>query len=113
MVNRNPVKSWFFTLNNPSEEETNALVDDLKGLARCATVGKEVGESGTPHLQGCFVLRDAMKLKDLKNKLNERAHWEPMKNVKKSREYCKKEGNVILDFGYPEANIDINKLKLL
>lgn len=47
------VQNWCFTLNNYTDEE----IEVFKKAARdCsyAIIGKEVGESRTPHLQGFF-----------------------------------------------------------
>jgi hypothetical protein len=43
------------TLNNPTEDE-EALVTAAVQLPECilATVGREVGQQGTPHLQDFF-----------------------------------------------------------
>lgn len=42
-------RAWCFTLNNYSEKE----YETIKGVScRYIVVGKEVGDSGTPHLQG-------------------------------------------------------------
>lgn len=50
-------KYWVFTLNNPSDSERDALLqlfnDDKVGYL---VFGNEVGESGTPHLQGYLEL---------------------------------------------------------
>jgi len=44
-------RSYCFTLNNYTEEEYNEVVGTLKNYQYTA-IGTEVGESGTPHLQG-------------------------------------------------------------
>jgi hypothetical protein len=50
----NPAKAWCFTLNNYTENEHGALVQLFSSVADkyFYIVGEEVGESGTPHLQG-------------------------------------------------------------
>lgn len=72
-----PHKSWNFTLNNYSVAEVEMV---SKWAAECqrALVSKEVGDSGTPHLQGAFTFKTAKRLAALK-KLCPRAHWEPMR----------------------------------
>lgn len=83
-------RRWCFTLNNYSEEDVSAI----RGWdVTYAIVGKEVGESGTPHLQGYVVLAPS-RLAAMK-KLLEKAHWEPAKgNTEQNVEYCSKQGDV-------------------
>lgn len=79
-----------FTLNNYNADEYEAL---LNMECRYVIIGKEVGECGTPHLQG-FVQFDSLKsLKGLK-KINARAHWEATKgSIDQNVAYCSKDGN--------------------
>lgn len=61
--------------------------------------GKEVGENGTPHLQGYVTFKATWRLSALKLLLP-RAHWEQAKgNRAHNREYCSKDG----DFWESEA----------
>lgn len=46
-----PAKKWCFTMNNYSESSISAIFSCLDPLDRCI-IGREVGETGTPHLQG-------------------------------------------------------------
>lgn len=56
-------------------------------------IGQEVGELGTPHLQGYLYLYNAKSLRAVKV-YNARAHWEVAKgNPDQNRAYCVKEGN--------------------
>jgi hypothetical protein len=52
-----------FTLNNYTSQEYEALLynDNFKYVI----IGKEVGESGTPHLQGYGELKNQMRLKSI------------------------------------------------
>lgn len=80
-------------MNNYTEEEYEAL----KGMTqvRYMVIGKEVGESGTPHLQGYVEFLNSKKLATLKN-INSRIHWERrFGTAKQAATYCKKEGNFI------------------
>lgn len=86
-------RTWCFTLNNPTQEETDILVLD-QGITY-GVIGKEKGESGTPHLQGCLTFERTHRLSCLK-KLSPRAHWEPCRNKEASHTYCKKEGDFII-----------------
>lgn len=70
--------SWCFTLNNYEENEITFIKDNLSLLCTRLYVSKEIGEQGTPHLQGYLTLRRPKRLTGLK-KLLKRAHWEKAK----------------------------------
>lgn len=60
--------------------------------------GKEIGEEGTPHLQGYLVFEMARRLAYCK-KILERAHWEKRQgNHEQAKAYCMKEGS-FFEFG--------------
>ena len=89
--------NYVFTLNNYDESDYDAL----NGSYRYHICGKEVGESGTPHLQGYVVFKTKKSLPQLK-KLLPRAHWEIRKGShEEARDYCKKEGDFIEDGDEP------------
>ena len=58
------------------------------------SVGKEVGENGTPHLQGAVTFKTPKRLKGVK-KLLERAHWEPMIGKDTGFAYTQKDGDML------------------
>jgi len=84
-------RKFCFTLNNYTSEE----VEHLKTWDCLYLIfGKEVGESGTPHLQGYVSFAHPKQLKALK-KLSDRAHWEIARGTpKQAAEYCEKDGDV-------------------
>lgn len=85
-------RAWVFTLNNYSDEEENKLFDTPDGV-RYICCGREIGESGTPHLQGYMVFDNQVRISTCK-KLLPRAHWEVRRGTdKQAREYCMKEGS--------------------
>lgn len=87
-----PAKQWVFTLNNYTEEEYNNCCNVLKEM-KYAIVGKEIGSSGTPHLQGFFILNTKLRLSGLKKLFNnDRYHFDRSncKDGTKSSDYCKK-----------------------
>lgn len=83
-------RHWAFTWNNYTESD----LEEVKSV-ECThlVVGEEVGESGTPHLQGQISFATVKSLKSLK-KLWPKVHWEPTKDLEASITYCSKEGKV-------------------
>lgn len=82
-----PSLHWCFTLNNYTDSEYN----DIKfhsSIKNCV-IGKEVGESGTPHLQGYICFDKKIRPKSLG--LTDRIHWEKCRNINASIEYCQKD----------------------
>lgn len=82
-----PAHDWCFTLNNPrlrdhdrvTSWQYNYLVFQL-----------EVGEEGTPHLQGFVQFTIKQRLSALK-KLHSKIHWEPRRgSAYQAAHYCKK-----------------------
>lgn len=87
------MKSWCFTLNN----YTPADVDRLSRPIDCIDYlifGKEVGESGTPHLQGTVCFKSRKGLAQVIAVIGQ-CHCSPTRNLAQSIEYCKKEGNFV------------------
>lgn len=92
-------RNWTYTLNNYCDEDI-ALV---RGLVTTYHVcGREVGDSGTPHLQGYIELEMQTTLSALKKKLP-KAHLEVAKgNADQNKAYCTKEKDVLLETGKPK-----------
>lgn len=83
-------RHWCFTLNNYTEDERTAI---LAWECTYVIIGREVGESGTPHLQGYVRFPAAKRLSSMK-KLSPRAHWEAAKgSPAQNRIYCSKDGD--------------------
>ncbi|ARO38285.1 replicase [Circovirus sp.] len=91
-----------FTLNNYSDGEyKNLLESDCWGYI---IIGKEVGEVGTPHLQGYGELKTKKRFTTLKTKFP-RVHWEQRRaSADAAINYCKKEGNYV-ERGAPKENV--------
>lgn len=82
---------WCFTLNNYSEEARSQL---LETTCQYIIIGKEIGESGTPHLQGFIQFTTPGKTLVACKKINDQAHWEPTKgSIDQNYDYCSKEGD--------------------
>lgn len=93
-------KNWCFTLNNYTEDDVerlNALVDNDNDC-KYIIFGKEVGESGTPHLQGFLQVTKKSRMQRVKDMIGSNPHLEQARNVVASREYCKKDEDWV-EFG--------------
>lgn len=82
-------RNFTFTQNNYPNTE---LVDSIE--CKYIIYGKEVGESGTPHLQGFVSFANAKTLSAV-IKLLPGCHVEVAKTVNAAIEYCKKESNYV------------------
>lgn len=84
-------RSWCMTLNNWTQEE----YDDLKNKGDYGIMGKEVGDSGTHHLQGFIYFKNKASLKQLKE-ISKRAHWEIARGtIEQASTYCGKDKDFI------------------
>lgn len=86
-------RAWCFTVNNycdQDEETVFGLALDTVSV-KYIVAGKEVGESGTPHLQGYIYFVNQRSLGGLKELLPT-AHWESARGTpKEASDYCKKD----------------------
>lgn len=83
-------RCMFFTLNNYNSNDIEALKAYFNGRKNLLYVfQEETGESGTPHLQGCFKSKSSILFSVLKG-INEKIHWEKCRNWNDSVEYCSK-----------------------
>ncbi len=96
---RQKSKHWCFTINNYTQEDAQPLHDN-EDKFDYFVAGKEVGEDGTPHMQGYCVMVNRAYLTAMK-KLFPRAHLE-IKSTKSTYveciAYCKKDGD-FMEFG--------------
>lgn len=93
-MSNSPAKTWIFVLNNPTDHDVE-LVKSWEVNTKRFVVSKEVGESGTPHLQAAVTWATAKRLTALK-KLHSRVHWEKAVAREDAFLYPKKEGSLIL-----------------
>lgn len=85
-------RAWCFTLNNYTSEEV-ALLRVLSDGCKYLIFGYEVGEKGTPHLQGYLYFKDAKSFSATKKFLPKRAHLEKARGTpEENKEYCSKDG---------------------
>lgn len=103
MARPSPKARWCFTLNNWTENEYEAITARLRDVAKFAVVGREVGDAGTPHLQGFFNLKTKSRLAALKRWQGfERAHFEEAKGSDEdSLRYCTKKDEDAFQVGEP------------
>jgi hypothetical protein len=93
--------NWCFTINNYNDDELQALRGSVERLCRYAVVGKEVGESGTPHLQGYVQFTQRYRLTGVAKLAGfARAHLAVSRGTpEQAADYCKKDGDIAFEFG--------------
>lgn len=86
-------KNYCFTINNYNTEHVQKLKNaENPEIVRYLCFGKEIGENGTPHLQGYISFIKRRTLGWLKSNVSEIAHFEQAKGTpNQNREYCRKE----------------------
>ena len=75
---------WFrnlvFTVNNCTEEDFNRLQHHQ--MFKYVIIGKEISESGTPHLQGYAELKKQIAFSTVKKEIHPTMHhWQLILNV--------------------------------
>lgn len=91
----NKSRRWVFTLNNYTDQEFEHLHSSFESKNWLFVVGKEVGASGTPHLQGYFESKNGILFNTVK-RLMPRAYIKSAKgNLAQNYKYCTKDGNFI------------------
>ena len=84
-------RKWSFTLNNPTPAEKESIANAEDRYTYCI-VGNEVGESGTPHLQGFIYFPSQVRMNTVKSVVGVRAHVEMSRGtVKQNYDYCSKD----------------------
>lgn len=87
-------KRYCFTINNPNEYEIEEVYSRLVSRCEYFIIGKEVGEEGTPHLQGYCVFKTRCGFSRAKDLISERAHLEAARGSSNhNRTYCSKGGD--------------------
>lgn len=105
-------RKYCFTINNYNDDDESFLRDlDCKYLI----YGKEIGESGTPHLQGFVYFKNARRFKAVA-KLHKHWHIEiTVGTIDQNIDYCSKDGNFIEIGDKPKQGkrTDIDNVKKL
>lgn len=95
---------WIFTLNNYTavdELHLSSLVED--NVCRYLIYGKEVAETGTPHLQGFVQFYIRKRMTQCRNLISDRAYFELARDVDAAVDYCKKEHDFV-EYGILERS---------
>lgn len=90
-------RGWCFTLNNYTDDDVTMFNNLGKGVEEGTVAymvfGKEVGQNGTPHLQGYIRFVNARSGASMK-KLQSKAHWEAQRGTNfDASVYCKKDND--------------------
>lgn len=114
----NPSKAWCFTLNNYTEIEHGALVQLFLKLTDkyFFICGKEVGASGTPHLQGYIEKRQGrfrpLPLFQVLRANRNAMHFERAKgNRAQNYKYCSKDNKFVSNI--PPPIMTYNEAKVI
>ncbi len=101
-----PSVRWCFTFNNYTDGDVNDISSKVPILCKKYIVAKEVGESGTPHLQGYLEFKKKCRPKGL---FSEKIHWEKSKGSALDNSiYCSKDENIILVHGMPRPVVKMS-----
>ncbi len=88
-----PKRHWCMTYNNPTEDGKSESEWHAFCAKYCiyAVSQRELSETGTPHIQGYFVLAEKVRLTGLKKLLGDQPHFESARRTpKENRKYCSK-----------------------
>ena len=85
-------RPWCWTLNNYTEDDATSILGMVPDYFRYVCFGREIGESGTPHLQGYAYSTHPRGLSWCRERIP-RAHWEISKGKpEQAIGYCEKDG---------------------
>lgn len=108
-----PSIHWCFTLNNWTNEEKDMILKICSNSSKKYIFQSEIGESGTPHLQGYIMFNKKCRPKGLFS--CDRIHWEKCRNIEASINYCRKEdtstGEVWTNIKFPKPLKIIESLR--
>ena len=106
-------KHWCFTLNNYTQENVDRIIDNASRFDY-VVFGKEIGDSGTPHLQGFVSFPNRVRRTMCVETIGQ-AHFTVARNIDNSIQYCKKDGDFV-EIGTkpigPGSRADIDNFKL-
>lgn len=83
-----PSVHWCFTLNNWKADDATHIHGICSSSSIKYIFQSEVGENGTPHLQGYIQFKKKVRPMSLFN--NKSIHWEKCRSIQASIDYCSK-----------------------
>lgn len=86
-------KHWCFTLNNYTPADLDRL-SELPDGVDYLVFGKEVGASGTPHLQGTVCFQSRKRMNQVQEVIGQ-AHFSTTRFLHQSITYCKKDNDFV------------------
>jgi len=95
----NGAKHWCFTWNNYTNDDKQRLGTTATQLLESGRIvylvyGEEIGDSGTPHLQGFITFNKRTTLQATKRLLSPTVHLEQARGTPvQASQYCKKDGS--------------------
>jgi hypothetical protein len=92
-------KNWCFTLNNYTIEDEKRIQQQKDCPGVYCVYGREVGDSGTKHLQGFISFPTRKRMSYLVKHIGQ-AHYSMARMISNSIQYCKKDGDFV-EFGEP------------
>lgn len=108
-------KIWVFTINNYTQDDIDAIANTW--LVRYVIYGKEVAETGTPHLQGYLELNTKQRLSWLKKNLHPTAYFaKRIGTQEQAINYCKEDGDWIErgeKLGICGARTDLDRVRMV
>lgn len=102
-------KHWCFTLNNYTQENVDHIIDNAAEFDY-VVFGREIGDSGTPHLQGFVSFPTRVRRTVCIEKIGQ-AHFTVARSVDNSIQYCKKDGDFVEIGNKPSGSGSRNDLE--
>lgn len=97
-------RNWMFTVNNWKKDDLRKLKVYAAEKCKYMVIGKEVGKTGVPHLQGYMQLDKQTAGQTVKNQSKCLRMWMGIANsAEKADKYCKKDGDF---WTYGKINLD-------
>lgn len=98
-------RRFCFTINNYTDQHVSTLETlGASDTVRYLVYGREVGESGTPHLQGFIIFTNSTRFSVAKTRIGDTAHIEVARgSSKQAADYCKKDGNFTEHGEFPDC----------
>lgn len=92
-------RAWVFTINNPTDGDRDAVRRLVETNPEYLIASNEIGEKGTPHIQGYVRWLTQRAFSTITKKLA-RARVSAAKGTpKQNQDYCKKDGDVLVEHG--------------